>query len=325
MDASYDFIRNHKSPMPQLNDTHGTPCAGIVAAKRHGKCGSGVAYSAKVSGIRLCGSDENQAHSTHALQHENQKNDIYSCSWGPGDDVSKTYPISDTVSRVLEEGTMLGRNGRGNIFVFSSGNSALKSDNCAFNGYANSIYTITVGAVDKHGNRVQYSEGCSSLMTMAYASNFGSFDIHTTANIECRPDFAGTSAATPMVSGVIALVLSRRPELTWRDIQHLLVRSARRTDINHNSWFRTYHGRFFSNQYGFGVVDGETLLSLLTTHRLVENQVTIESQYFEKNAYLPNTKQGYRDSFQVSRELLKPNDKMILEHVVVTFTLTCQQ
>ncbi len=39
--------------------------------------------------------------------------------------------------------------------------------------------------------------------------------------------FNGTSAAAPMVSGVIALMLEANPNLTWRDVQEILVRSSR--------------------------------------------------------------------------------------------------
>ena len=42
--------------------------------------------------------------------------------------------------------------------------------------------------------------------------------------------FAGTSAAAPQVSGVIALMLEANPNLTWRDVQEILVRSARQND-----------------------------------------------------------------------------------------------
>ncbi|HMP06772.1 MAG TPA: S8 family serine peptidase, partial [Lacipirellulaceae bacterium] len=42
--------------------------------------------------------------------------------------------------------------------------------------------------------------------------------------------FNGTSAATPIVSGVVALMLEANPNLSWRDVQEILVRSARQND-----------------------------------------------------------------------------------------------
>jgi hypothetical protein len=47
--------------------------------------------------------------------------------------------------KALELGTSYGRYGYGSIFVFASGNGGLVNDNCNFDGYANSIYTLTVG------------------------------------------------------------------------------------------------------------------------------------------------------------------------------------
>ncbi len=38
-----------------------------------------------------------------------------------------------------------GRYGYGNIFVFASGNGGRVDDNCNFDGYANSVYTLTIG------------------------------------------------------------------------------------------------------------------------------------------------------------------------------------
>lgn len=38
-----------------------------------------------------------------------------------------------------------GRYGYGNVFVFASGNGGSMNDNCNYDGYANSVYTVTVG------------------------------------------------------------------------------------------------------------------------------------------------------------------------------------
>jgi len=38
-----------------------------------------------------------------------------------------------------------GRHGYGNIFVVASGNGGRNDDDCNFDGYANSPYTITIG------------------------------------------------------------------------------------------------------------------------------------------------------------------------------------
>jgi subtilisin family serine protease len=49
--GSYDFNDHTDLPKPRLSDdTHGTRCAGEIAAVKNGVCGVGMAYDAKVAG-----------------------------------------------------------------------------------------------------------------------------------------------------------------------------------------------------------------------------------------------------------------------------------
>ena len=70
----------------------------------------------------------------------------------------------------LENGAMNGRNGKGNIFVWGSGNGFKKDDNCGADGYANSMYTIPFSAANFNGQRSGYSESCSAVMSTIYSS-----------------------------------------------------------------------------------------------------------------------------------------------------------
>jgi hypothetical protein len=46
----------------------------------------------------------------------------------------------------------------------------------------------------------------------------------------CYGNFDGTSSSAPLVAGVVALVLGARPDLTWRDVQYVIMKSADRND-----------------------------------------------------------------------------------------------
>ena len=48
----------------------------------------------------------------------------------------------------LKHGVLVGRRGRGSLFVVASGNGGRNDDNCNYDGYANSMYTITIGNYD---------------------------------------------------------------------------------------------------------------------------------------------------------------------------------
>ena len=66
-----------------------------------------------------------------------------------------------------------GRKGFGSIFVVASGNGGHFKDNCNFDGYANSIFTVTIGAVDELGQMPYYAEQCAAMLAVTFSSGQG--------------------------------------------------------------------------------------------------------------------------------------------------------
>ena len=54
--------------------------------------------------------------------------------------------------RAIEEGVTEGRGGRGSIYVWASGNGGKFQDNCNCDGYATSIFTVSVSSASENGN-----------------------------------------------------------------------------------------------------------------------------------------------------------------------------
>ena len=71
----------------------------------------------------------------------------------------------------MRHGVDYGRNGYGAIYVVASGNGGRSNDNCNYDGYANAIYTITIGAIDEEGKMPNYSEECASMLAVTYSSS----------------------------------------------------------------------------------------------------------------------------------------------------------
>jgi kexin len=161
-------------PKPRLSDDqHGTRCAGEIAAAKNDVCGVGVAYNAKVAGIRILSASISDADEASALNFGYQDNDIYSCSWGPPDDGRSMEAPSPLIYKSMLNGVQNGRGGKGSIFVFASGNGGAVDDQCNFDGYTNSIFSITISAIDRKGLHPYYSEGCSANMVVTYSSGSG--------------------------------------------------------------------------------------------------------------------------------------------------------
>ena len=94
--------------------------------------------------------------------------DIYSSSWGPNDDGKTVDGPGKLATRAFKNGITRGRDGKGSIFVWASGNGGRYKDNCNCDGYATSIYTITISSTSESGQIPWYSEACSSTLATTY-------------------------------------------------------------------------------------------------------------------------------------------------------------
>ncbi|KAL3464673.1 peptidase S8/S53 domain-containing protein [Aspergillus heterothallicus] len=322
-EGSYDFNDHTPEPRPRLrDDRHGTRCAGEIAAARNNVCGVGVAYDSKVSGVRILSGAIDDTDEASAINYAYQKNDIYSCSWGPPDDGATMEEPGVLIKRAMVNGVQKGRDGKGSIFVFAAGNGAPSGDNCNFDGYTNSIYSITVGAIDREGKHASYSESCSAQLVVAYSS--GSTDsIHTTdvGTDKCYSLHGGTSAAGPLVVGAMALVLSVRPELTWRDAQYLMVETAIPVHEDDGSWQMTKSGQKFSHDWGFGKVDIYNLVQKAKTWDMVKPQAWYHSPWLRVQHEVPQGDKGLAASWQVTEKMMKDANIARLEHVTVTMNV----
>ena len=72
--------------------------------------------------------------------------------------------------RAFLNGVVRGRNGKGSIFVWASGNGGRYADNCNCDGYTNSIFTLSISSATQGGNRPWYLEECSSTLASTYSS-----------------------------------------------------------------------------------------------------------------------------------------------------------
>jgi kexin len=173
-EGSYDFNDHSVEPKPKLSDDkHGTRCAGEVSAVKNNVCGVGVAWDSKIAGIRILSKLITDADEAIAMNYAYQHNQIYSCSWGPPDDGRSMDAPGLLIKRAMLNAVQNGRGGLGSIYVFASGNGAANEDNCNFDGYTNSIYSITVGAIDRKGLHPYYSEKCSAQLVVTYSSGSG--------------------------------------------------------------------------------------------------------------------------------------------------------
>ncbi|XP_077106853.1 proprotein convertase subtilisin/kexin type 4-like isoform X3 [Ranitomeya variabilis] len=215
--ASYDFNNDDPDPQPRYNPSdenrHGTRCAGEVAAVAHNDiCGVGIAYNARIGGVRMLDGLITDVTEAQSLSLNPQHIHIYSASWGPEDDGKTVDGPGTLATEAFYKGIVNGRGGLGSIFVWASGNGGLHYDNCNCDGYTNSIFTLSVGSTTEHGDVPWYSEACASTLTTTFSSGLSKNRQIVTTDIRyrCTEHHSGTSASAPLAAGIIALALEAK-------------------------------------------------------------------------------------------------------------------
>lgn len=266
-DVHYDFNNGDNDPTPEVfsGDFHGTACAGVAAGRgNNGRGVMGGAPEAALVGLRLISGPASDADFAGAFSWAGGTTpvslDISSNSWGPRSGLMFGPDI--LAANALRTSATTGRGGKGVVFLFAAGNGRENEDDVNMNGYANSRYTIAVGAITNAGKQSYYSNNGSSLLVSA-PSNGGTLGITTTdvmggegySTGNYANDFGGTSSATPLVAGIVGLMLEANPDLGYRDVMEILASTAATVDATNLSWHVNSAGFHFSHAFGGGMAD----------------------------------------------------------------------
>jgi len=121
--------------------------------------------------------------------------------------------------------------------------------------------------------------GCVIGTSTTNRNNGSTFNNGGAPNTSCNytNQMNGTSSATPVTVGAIALILEANPTLTWRDVKHILASTARQIDagraavnvvltggtyVAEPAWLTNAAGFKFHNWYGFGLVNASAAVNM---------------------------------------------------------------
>ncbi|GAB5376345.1 MAG: hypothetical protein AcusKO_28070 [Acuticoccus sp.] len=259
---------------------HGTAVAGLIGAERDGHGTIGVAWGATLTSVDIfagaASTPDGLAEALAALGSF----DVTNHSWGywPGFDADAAVLAQ---AALFEASLASGRGGLGTLNIKAAGNAAANANGDAL---AATRATIVVGAYDDGGALAPYANTGANLLVSAPSSGgrqgLLTTDLAGTAGSDpgdYTADFGGTSAATPLVAGVVALMLEANPALGWRDVATILAYSAREVGSGvgarpaageDHGWFlnaaRDWNGAglHFSEDYGFGAVDARSAVRM---------------------------------------------------------------
>lgn len=226
-------------------------------------------------------------------------------------------------------------------------------------------FTFAIAAIGEDNIRSGYSTTGTSIITAAYSEG-GTLDpeptpggygftsegraITTTSPIGAGTDgscpgglaaldgltcsFNGTSASSPIAAGIFALMLDANPNLSIRDIQHIIQRTS--VQINFDP-IGTYWTNFFgfgqtdpddpnigaptfwqvnsgdvlhSDEYGFGVLDAEAAVEMARTWPTLPKLYALDSGVIETSVDIPDA------SFEELRNIGTEEEPKILFQLV---------
>ncbi|GAK52863.1 hypothetical protein U14_04120 [Candidatus Moduliflexus flocculans] len=174
--------------------------------------------------------------------------------------------------------------------MFSAGNERKNRGDSNFSAFANSRYVIAVAAATNAGKYAPYLSPGANILVNAPCDpvpttdrtdkegynpwGYNEFE-HQPVEGEYRDQnytryFKGTSAAAPVVSGVVALMLQANPALTWRDVQQILIKTAYKNPDG--EWETNAAGYAHSYDYGFGRVDATAAVEAALSWKIVSEE-----------------------------------------------------
>ena len=263
--ANYDKSLEYKSYNGNNGGRHGTAVAGLIAGTADGPA-MGVAFEATIASVPILG----RVPFANETFEWMAQFDVVNNSWGPINPFGYSNGMFDAF---LNAAVTKGRGDLGTIVVESAGNTRDNDGN--FNSFARTRYSLTVGALQADGDVASFSTRGACVLVSAPGVSLTTTDVTGAGGYtpsDATTNFSGTSGAAPIVSGVVALMLSANPLLGWRDVQEILAITADHTtpsDLGslvprgnmRNAW--TINGAknvnggglHFSNDVGFGQVD----------------------------------------------------------------------
>lgn len=303
---------------PGADEGHGTSVTGLISAKGWNGIGArGIAPDSTFAGFYFLGPAMSVAKLVHQATGTfdiwNQSWGFPTCGYTPATG-SYAAQIKDQALNGRAGKGVIFVKAAGNSFIDDQAQCIAITPgtmpyfgNANFDGDNTSPFTILAGAVNAKGKKSSYSTPGSNLWVAAPGGEFGddspamiSTDMEgctrglsesgssannfekgqNSLNSGCNytSTMNGTSSASPVVAGVIALMLEANSALTWRDVKHILASTSTVIETNSDNshpfeydfanlpyergWTTNTAGYKFHNWFGFGRINADAAVSM---------------------------------------------------------------
>lgn len=252
-DPGYDFVRRQPGTLDVKG--HGTQMAGILAANKDNRGMHGIAFNAQLIPMRFGDDKEPFYFDSEIAQAWTLAYDkgarIFNNSWAnPIEANTNEMPVYE---RLMGDSLEVAKKlvAEGAVFVFSTGNE-VKREPLAEPGLPALVPELEKGwiavvALKNDGTAINLKSnycGLAARWCIAVPGGDGGAGLLTTNKDGTYGPTAGTSPAAALVSGALAALQSRYPEMTPQQLRERLLSTANRSGIYANT-----------EAYGRGLMD----------------------------------------------------------------------
>ena len=218
IDDEHGFNAIDSASDPMDDNGHGAHCAGIIGAEGENNLGiAGVNWKVKIMPLKFLNSGGfgSTKDAIEAINYVIERKKagvnvrIISASWGS---TQRSRALGDVIRKAYENDI---------LFIAAAGNASTNNDRTPH--YPSSYPSVvSVAALDRHDELAKFSNyGVKSVAIAAPG-----VDILSTWLGDAYEEKSGTSMATPVVSGVAALILAEHPRLSVDDLKKKLLAST---------------------------------------------------------------------------------------------------
>ncbi|HEX5883721.1 MAG TPA: S8 family peptidase [Pyrinomonadaceae bacterium] len=214
----FNAIDNASDPMDQ--NGHGTHCAGIIGAEGENDLGiAGVNWKVQIMPLKFlnAGGFGSTKDAIEAINYVIERKKagvnvrIISASWGS---TQRSRALEQAIRKAYENDI---------LFVAAAGNASVNNDRSPHYPSSYDIpNVISVAALDRHDQLASFSNYGAKSVAIAAPG----VDILSTWLGNQYEEKSGTSMATPVISGVAALIVSENPRMSVDDLRKRIMASS---------------------------------------------------------------------------------------------------